>query len=295
MKPQTDEATAERRRERLIGILLVCSAFLCFSGLDATAKWVNHAIPSAQTVWARYMSNVILVTAVLNPVARPGVLRTSRPRLQAIRSLLLFGSTLLNFTALRYLQLAETTAISFATPLLVALLAAPILGERIGPHRMAAILVGFVGVLVVVRPGLGALHPAALLSIAGCFCYAFYAISTRILAQNDRAETTLFYSGIAGILVLTPILPFFWVTPTDPWVWVGMGAMGAFAGFGHYLVILAHGKAPAAILAPFVYTQLLWMVTLGYVVFGDVPDRWTVAGALVVCASGLYLIHRERR
>ena len=287
------QRTRDASRDRLVGILLICCAFFCFSVLDATAKWLNQSIPSLQTTWARYISNVILVAAVLNPLTRPGVSRTTRPALQAVRSLLLFASTATNFFALHYLQLAQTVSISFATPLLVALLARPLLGETISPHRLVAIVIGFIGVLVVARPGLG-MHPAALVSMAGILCYALYNITTRKLAFHDPPQTTLFYSGLAGVVILTPLLTLFWEWPTSVWIWVGMGMTGVFGGIGHFLLILAHQRAPAAVLSPFIYTQLLWMIALGYVVFGDVPDRLTILGALIVVGSGLYLLLRER-
>ena len=289
------EAATDARRERLVGIVLMCGAVLLFSGLDATAKWLSRDLPTPQIVWARYCANVLMVLAVLNPWTKPGVTRTSKPMLQVVRSCLLFGSTLLNFLAVRYLQLAETTSITFMTPLIVALLAMPILGERIGPRRLGAIMVGFCGVLLVTRPGLGGIHPAALFSVAGCFCYGLYAILTRMLAAHDRPETTLVYSGLAGVVVLTPMLPLFWVSPQSPLTWALMVSMGVYASVGHYLLILAHQRAPAAILSPFMYTQLVWMIGLGYVLFGDLPDHWTLAGSLIVIASGLYLLSFERR
>lgn len=293
--PSPVPAPRDPRRERLLGIALMCGAVLCFSGLDSTAKILSSSLPTEQVVWARYLSNVILVAAIVNPVSRPGALRSRRPGLQLLRSATLFASTLLNFLALRHLQLAETVSISFATPLLVAILAAPLLGERVGRTRLAAIVVGFVGVLVVVRPGTGAMHPAAIFSVLGCFCYAGYALMTRKLAAYDRAETTLVYSGLAGVILLTPLLPSFWTWPVGPLGWVLMASMGVYATVGHFMMIKAHQFAPASVLSPFMYTQLLWMVVLGWVLFGDVPDRITLVGALIVVASGLFLITRERR
>lgn len=293
--PSAQAAARALRRERLLGIVLMCGAVFCFSGLDSTAKFLSRDLPTPQIVWARYCAAVLITAAVLNPVTRPGVLRTRRLGLQLARSSVLFGSTLLNFVAVRYLQLAETVSITFATPLIVALLAAPLLGERIGRARLAAILVGFAGVLVVVRPGAGSLHPAAMLSVLSCFCYAAYALMTRKLAAYDRAETTLVYSGLAGVVLLTPVLPLFWQQPGSAWSWMLMASMGVYATVGHFLMIKAHQFAPASILSPFMYTQLLWMVLLGWIIFGDVPDHWTVAGGLIVVSSGLFLLSQERR
>jgi len=288
-------AQASHQRQRLAGIALMCAALFCFSCLDATAKWVNRSVDPLLTVWARYMSAAVLTAIFLNSWTRPGILRTRRLPLQLIRSLLLFTSTLCNFIALNYLQLVETLSIAFSTPLLVAFLAGPILGERVGLHRLAAIGIGFVGILVITRPGLGAMHPAALLSLAGTVAYAFYGITTRMLASTDSTATTTLYSSLAGIVLMTPLIPWFWTTPPSPLTGVLLMMTGVFGAFGHWLLILAHARAPAAILSPFIYSQIIWMLVLGYVLFGDWPDPWTFGGASIVIASGLYLLYRERK
>ena len=222
------------------------------------------------------------------------MLRTRRLPLQLLRSLLLFASTICNFFALKYLQLVETQSIIFATPLLVALFAGPLLGEHIGWRRMAAIAVGFVGVLVITRPGSGTMHPAALLSLAGTVAYAFYNIVTRMLASSDPVATTTVYSSVAGIALVTPVLPWIWTTPPSPLTWFLLATTGFYGAFGHWLLVLAHARAPAAILSPFIYSQIIWMLALGYILFGDWPDAWTFVGAGIVIASGLYLLYRER-
>ncbi|MGL5115428.1 MAG: DMT family transporter [Beijerinckiaceae bacterium] len=278
----------------LAGIGLICLALICFSLLDAAAKWASPQVGVLQTSFFRYAVSVALVTLVINGWTRPGVTVSAKPWMQWARSLLLFGSTVLNFLALQYLQLAESISIIFLTPLLVALLSGPLLGEWVGRRRMVAIGVGFIGVLIVTRPGTGAMHPAALFSLAGTFCYAFYAILTRILSAHDKPETTMFYSGLAGLFLLAPILPFVWKTPESMLVWGVLLLLGISGTIGHWLLILAHRLAPASTLSPFIYTQLIWMLLLGYLVFGDVPDRYTLVGAAVVTASGLYLLHRER-
>jgi len=184
-------------------------------------------------------------------------------------------------------------SIMFATPLLVALLAGPLLGEWAGPRRLAAIGVGFIGILIVTRPGFG-LHPAALLSLTGAVCYALYSVATRVLAGYDSSATTMFYSGLAGVLLVTPIVPWVWSVPDSGLVWMMMIVVGACGAFGHWLLILAHARAPAPVLSPFIYTQIAWMIVLGFLLFGDLPDRWTLAGSAIVIASGLYLLYRER-
>lgn len=286
---------ASTARDRLIGIALMCGALACFTGLDASAKWLGgQGLDPLLVTWARYAFAVALATLFVNPWTTPGVTRTTRPWLQLGRSVLLLLSTVLNILALRYLQLTETMAIQFTTPLLVALIAGPMLGEWVDRRRLIAIVVGFVGILVITRPGLGDMHPAALFSVGAAICYAFYNIATRILAAHDSSATTMFYSGLAGVLLVTPILPHVWTTPASPLVWAVLVAIGAFGALGHWLLILAHARAPAPVLAPFIYTQLVWMAGAGYLLFGDVPNRWTLAGAMIVIGSGLYLLSRER-
>jgi drug/metabolite transporter (DMT)-like permease len=288
--PPTDQS-----RQRLVGIALIAGAFFLFSLLDTSAKWLNHVIPTMETVWCRYVFRVVFVLLVINPKTKPGVLTTKKPALQSVRSLLLLASTLFNFIAVNYLQLSQTIAIAFATPLLVALLSGPLLGERISRDRLIAIVVGFLGVLVVARPGFGGIHPAALLSVCGVICYAMYAIMTRHLAAHDSTETTLVYSGLSGAILLTPALPWFWQNPPDGLTAITMVALGAYAAVGHFALIKAHRYAPAYILSPFIYTQLVWMVLLGYLIFGDIPDQFTLLGGFIVIGSGLYLLALERK
>ncbi|WP_430911309.1 DMT family transporter [Methylobacterium sp. sgz302541] len=283
-------------RRRLAGIALMCGTVAFFALLDASAKGLARAgVDPLLTTFMRYAVSVGLISLVLNPVRTPGVARTARPGLQILRSLLLFGSTALNFFALRHLQLAETLSIQFAAPLAVALLAGPLLGEWSSPRRLAAIAVGFVGVLVIVRPGVGTMHPAMLLSLGNMTCYACYILTTRRLAAFDSTATTLFYSGLSGLALMSPLLPWIWRSP-DSWaVWALLVGVGLWGTLGHWLLIMAHALAPANVLAPFLYTQLLWSVALGYLIFGDVPSRWTLAGASIVVGSGLYLLAQETR
>jgi drug/metabolite transporter (DMT)-like permease len=282
------------RRQRLIGIGLMCGALACFACLDTMAKYLNGYMDSLQVVWARYTGAFIMAVAISNPFSRPALMRTKRPGLQVGRSILLLCSTLLNFYALRFLQLDEALAIVFSTPFFVAILSGPILGEWVGWRRWTAICVGFVGVLLVARPGFGGIHPAAAISLVAAIFYAAYNISTRLLVRTDSNETTLFYSNLVGAVVMLPVVPFVWTTPHDPLVIFLMVICGAFGSVGHYLLIIAHRLAPAGVLAPFIYGQLVWVIILGYLVFGDVPNRWTLAGAAVVVVSGLYMLNRER-
>jgi drug/metabolite transporter (DMT)-like permease len=283
------------RRQRLTGVALMCGAVATFSCLDTTGKYLIHYMDPLQVVWARYFGAFVLARIFLNPVTRPGMMVTRRPWLQIGRSGLLLLSTALNFFALRFLQLDEALAILFSTPFLVAVLCGPLLGEWVGWRRWVAIGIGFLGVLLVARPGLGGMHPAALLSCGSAVCYSLYSISTRLLARSDSSETTLFYSNLVGALAMLPVVPFVWTTPRG-WFVIGlMVVIGAFGSFGHYLLIRGHRLAPASVLAPFIYTQLVWTTALGFLVFGDVPHRWTIIGGLIVVGSGLYLLYRERK
>jgi drug/metabolite transporter (DMT)-like permease len=284
-----------QRRQRLIGIAMMCGAVASFACLDATGKYLNHHMDTLQVVWARYTGAFLLALIVSNPITRPGMMVTRRPFLQVGRSALLLMSTALNFTALRYLQLDEALSILFSTPFMVAVLCGPLLGEWVGWRRWSAIGVGFFGVLLVARPGFGGIHPAALLSLGSAACYAVYVISTRVLARTDSNETTLFYSNLVGALAMLPVIFFVWMPPEN-WLIVGlMVLIGALGSGGHFLLIVGHRLAPASVLAPFIYTQVVWTTALGFLVFGDVPHRWTIVGGLIVVSSGLYLLNRERK
>jgi drug/metabolite transporter (DMT)-like permease len=286
---------AQQRRQRLTGIALMCGAVAAFSCLDATGKYLLRYMDPLQVVWARYFGAFLLALIFLNPIIKPKMMTTSRPFMQIGRSALLLASTALSFFALRYLQLDEALAILFSTPFLVALLCGPLLGEWVGWRRWTAIGVGFFGVLLVARPGFGGIHPAALLTLGAAICYALYVISTRVLARTDSSETTLFYSNLVGAVAMLPVIPFVWTMPNSAFVVALMVLIGALGSGGHYLLIRGHRLAPASTLAPFIYTQMVWTTALGFLVFGDVPHRWTIVGGLIVVASGLYLLNRERK
>lgn len=283
------------RRSRLTGIALMCAALACFSCLDTTAKYLNFHMDTLQVVWARYTSAFFLALFLFNPLSHPGMLRTRKPVMQVGRSALLLSSTIFNFYAIKYLQLNQVLSILFATPLLVAAMAGPILGEWVGWRRWTAILVGFCGVLLVTRPGAGGIHPAALLAVGGTVCYAIYVVATRVLSRYDSNETTLFYSNLVGAAAMSCVLPFVWSTPESLFIVFLMIVCGAFGSFGHYMLIAGHRLAPASTLAPFIYTQIVWTTALGFLVFHEIPNAWTISGAAIVIASGLYLLYRERK
>ena len=283
--------------QRLKAMGLMCLATALFSGTDASAKYIiAHAgIPMTELVWLRYLSQFAVMLIAVSPWGFTWVFRSVKPAHQLLRSVFLLGSTLLNFLALRYLRLDQTVTIMFMTPLMVALLAGPFLGEWVGLRRLIAILVGFLGMLVVVRPGFGGIHWAAIFSIGAMLCYAGLILQTRWLSSYDRSEVTLFFSMFAGVVGMAPFALSDWTWPSEAQVWLLFAFMGAGAAAGHYLLILAHRFAPASVLAPFVYTGLITMSALGWLIFDDLPDHWTLGGGAIVIASGIYLVLRERK
>lgn len=293
--PQPSDPAREQRR-RLKGIALMTGAVAGFSCIDASAKFLINHMDIAQVVWARYAFAFIFSLFISNPFTHPALMRTSRPWLQIGRSALLVLSTALNVVALRYLQLDQTVSIMFSTPFLVAILSGPLLGEWVGWRRWTAIIVGFIGVLVVIRPGMGGgMQWAALFSVGAAIFYAAYSIATRMVSRTDSSETTLFYGNLVAVCVMAPLLPFVWKGPLSLLDFGLLVAVGALGSSGHYLMIAAHRRAPASVLSPFMYTQLVWATTLGFLVFGDIPTQWTMVGATIVVASGLYLLYRERK
>jgi drug/metabolite transporter (DMT)-like permease len=297
MPNTTTRATeiAHQRRQRLIGIALMCAAVALFAVLDSIAKYLNTQMDSLQIAWARYTSAFVLTLIVSNPLTHRDLLRSASPKLQIVRSLLLVASTVLNFLALRWLQLDEALSIIFTFPFIVAIASGPMLGEWLGWRRWCAICFGFGGVLLITRPGFGGMHPAALLSLAATVCYGLYAVITRIVSRVDSNQTSLFYANCIGALVMLPVIPFVWQAPANWVIALMLVAIGVFGSAGHFCLIAGHRLAPAAVLSPFVYTQLIWVVILGYLVFDHVPNHWTMAGAAMVVGSGLYLLYRERQ
>jgi drug/metabolite transporter (DMT)-like permease len=284
------------KRGHMAAIALMCGAVTVFAMLDATAKYLAEAytIPVVQVVWVRFAANALLTLALLWPRGLGKMTKSSKPFHQMGRSALLATTTVFNFAAVKYLQLDQTVTIFFLSPLLVAALAGPILGEWVGWRRLLAIMTGFAGVLLVTRPGFGGIHWAVLYSFAATACYALFSIYTRYLAQHDSTEVNLFYTPIAGTVFAAPFAIAAWVWPADAFTWMLFALTGITATFGHWLMILSLKYAPAPVVAPFVYVGLISMSGLGYLVFGDVPTLWTLAGGAVVVSSGLYLLYRER-
>lgn len=242
----------------------------------------------------RFLEHVILAFIFLKGWRYGPMYRARNYPMQFLRGLFLFGSTIFNFFALRTLQLAETTSIAFFAPMLITALAGPLLGEWAGWRRWVAIIFGFVGVLVITRPGFGAFHMGHVLALLSTTSYCLYVIMTRAMGKNESAESMIFLSALAPTLFMLPFIPQNFTPPHDAFHWMVLLALGVFGGLGHWMVILAYRRAPATSLAPYPYLQMVWMLALGYIVFGQLPDGWTMLGSAIIVASGLYIVQRER-
>ena len=264
--------------------------------MNTEAKLLAVSLPVLEVVWARVSGHTVFVFALFGP--RHGWWRlfvTRRPAIQLMRSLLLLTSTLLFFTALSKVPLADATAVSFTSPLLVAALAGPILGERVDLRHWLAIAAGFLGALLVIRPTGASTNPYLFLVLGNSACYAGYQILTRRVAAFDRPETSVTYSALIGTVVLGVVAPFSFIAPSGPVAWAMLASLGLLGGLGHYLVARALTLGPASILSPFHYVQLVGAAAMGYVFFRDVPSTWTWIGAAIIIASGLYIAWREAR
>lgn len=292
--PVTHADWVAARKLRLAAIALVFSAMALFVCLDTTAKYLTAYESPLQVTWLRYVVHALLVIVIFNPWSAPGVWRSRKPGLQLARGMLLMGTSVFNFSALTYIQLDQAIAITFVTPLLVALLSGPLIGEWVSRRTLIVIFIGLSGVLLVTRPGFGEFHFAYLLALANAICFAFYNIATRFVSAYDSANTSIAITGLFGVVALAPVMPFVWQWPPNGWIWALHIVTGVLGGFGHFLFILAHERAPATVLAPFIYIELLFMILAGWLVFSDVPDVWTLVGAGIVICAGLYLLLRER-
>ncbi|MDP1605331.1 MAG: DMT family transporter [Rhodocyclaceae bacterium] len=280
----------------LRGILLMLAAVMCFALLDATAKHLSQTFPVPMLVWARYTLHFLLMMLVLAPTMRWRLVTTQRPRMQITRALMLVGTTGFCMAAFRHLPLAETTALLFITPLVVTLLAGPLLHEKIGPLHWAASLCGFAGALLVARPG-GALNLTGVLFVlAAAACYSIYQIQTRMLSPTENTLTMLFYTALIGTLRMTLAAPIYWGGPL-PNLLEGLmiASLGLYGGTGHYLLITAFRLAPASTLSPLLYAQLIWATLLGWLVFDHWPDGTTLTGMAIIAGSSVTLALMQRR
>ena len=276
----------------LFGIGLMIIMTVCFSSLDASAKYASNELPLWMVMWGRYLFHFIFITIFFLRGAPRDIIFTKNLKLQILRSVLIFCAGVSFWSGLMYLPLADCTVIAFISPLLVTILSVFLLGEKVGFHRWGCVMIGLLGVILVIRPGMGIVHWAVVLPLLSALFYSALLIITRVLGQREDALTTLFYTSIGGLILSSILILFFWKTPS-PIQWLFLIWLGLLGAVGHFLMIKAFEKAPASLLAPFNYTSLIWATFLGFFLFGDLPDAWTIFGAIIIISSGLYLVQRE--
>lgn len=284
---------SHRRTDSLRGIALMAGGMFLFSGVDAMAKLLTETIHPVQIVWFRQVGLFLGVLALI--ALRGGaVLRSARPRVQVGRGALAACSATLFILGIGYVPLADAVAITFVAPFMVTVMGALVLREPVGARRWIAVTVGFAGALIVIRPGLGVLHPAAGFILVAAAAFAMRQVLSRVLAGGDRTSTTVAYTAIVSWTILSVPLPFFWRNPASGGEIALLVAIALLAAAAETLVIMALDAAQAVIVAPVQYTLLLWGTLYGFFVFDQLPDGWTGLGALVIVASGLYTLNRER-
>jgi drug/metabolite transporter (DMT)-like permease len=277
----------------LRGILLIVTSTVFLACSDTLAKYLSHDMPSLEIAWIRFAVFTLIMMPGVIAHLPANVLYTARPGLQILRGLGLAGSSILFICGLRYLPIAEASATSFIAPIFVTGLSILFLRESVGKRRWAATIAGLIGVLVIVRPGTAAFHPAAILPIVSALCWAGTLVLTRLISGADRTLTTMTISALVGFVLLTVMLPFSWTAPGLREVGLAV-AIGITSTAGQWIVALAYRYGDASVLAPFSYSQLVWVSILGFLVFGEIPDLSTICGAIIIIGSGLYTAQRER-
>jgi len=272
-----------------LGILFMCLSASFFPAMNGLAKLMSQDYASEQVVWARTLSHLIFVLALFVPKFGWRIVRTRRPGVQFFRSCMLIGATFLFFTAIKFVPIAQAASISFTAPLIVVMLAGPMLGEKVTLSRVIAVIVGFVGVLVVIRPGAAVFQWASLLIVGSAGCFAMYQVLTRRVVGYDAPETSVVYSALVGSLLMSVVVPFFWKTPVSLADVLLLGSLGVLGGLGHYCVARAMTYAPANFLSPFQYWQMVGSVAVGYFLFSEMPDTFTWVGAALIIAAGVYV------
>ena len=275
------------------GILLVVLSTVFLASSDAMAKYATLRLSAIEVAWMRYVVFVAIMCPIVIAMGPRRALSTTRPALQLVRGVALVGSSLFFMSSLRLLPIAEATATGFVAPVFVTLLSILFLRESVGLRRWIATITGLIGVLIVMRPGTSAFQPGALLVIASALCWSSSLVVTRRMAGHESNVTTMAYSALCGLVVISALLPFVYVQPTPAEIVLGI-CIGISSTAGHWLVVAAYRNADASVLAPLTYVQAISATVLGYVVFGEVPNAWTITGAAVIISSGLYIAHRER-
>ena len=286
-----DKRTTGQRPRLAVALMLV--AMLGFAGMDGISKVLGQSLPIPQILWVRYILFTVFVAILLGPRGMRAALHSEQPWLQFSRALLIVIENGIFVLAFIYMPLADMHAIAAASPLIVVALSVPMLGEKVGPRRWAAVLAGFLGVLVIVRPGFQAVDWRMGIAISGTLLWALYQVLVRLCSRTDSGETTWAWTAVVGLIATTSVGPAVWVWP-DATGWVLLIAIAVLGSGSHFALIKALGFWQAGALQPYSYTLLIWAAVIGYLWFGDVPDRWTMAGAAIIIASGLYAWHRER-
>ncbi len=282
------------------GIYCMLGAMAFISVQEAFAKYLGESMPIAQVVWARYLGHLLLMLVVLWPKYGSSIVRANRLSMQVLRSMILLVDTGCFFYGLTMIGLAEATAIFFCVPALVIIISMPLLGEKVKMTALIAIAVGFIGTLVIVRPGAdlasesNMLLGAFFIFCAAC-CTAVYNVITRKLANSDPLPVTLFYTAMIGALVSSLLVPFFWQMPQGAMQWAALISIGLFGGVAHSLIIAAHQYTAATVVAPFMFTQIFWAILLGWLMFSQLPDLYDYMGGAIVIVSGLFLLVSGRR
>ena len=271
----------------------MCLAVGLFPFLNAAVKVLGAEYPMPQVIWLRYMGHFALMLVIFLPFHGRALFRTKNLGAQAVRSLLLLGSTSCYFMALTYLPLTTAASISFTAPFIVTALSVPFLGEKVGPRRWAAVGVGFIGALIIIRPGGESFHGAELLVLCSATFYSIFQIMTRRLAGQDSAATTIIYTAVFGGILTSFVGPIYWQTPTVDFHWWLFAATGIFGGLGHLFVVKAFQWAEVSAVSPFSYGQLIGAVILGFFIFGEFPDMWTWVGSAIIVSCGVYITYRE--
>ena len=282
-------------KNRKIGIILIVMATVAFATLDALAKYLVQFLPVTEVVWARFFSQFVLMCAIFLPKQGLSLIKVAHPRLHFVRSMLLVVMTLANFAALQYLPMAQTAAIEFTVPILIALFSVHYLKESLGFKRWLAIFCGFLGVLIVVRPWSADFHPAVFFSFINAFGYAIFLMITRKVTANDSAAQSQFLPILGVVVVLLPFTISQWVMPSSISMWLLIILMGAIGGIGHFAVAHAYRYATAGMLGPFLYQKIIYMTLWGWILFNQLPDLLVISGTLIVVVSGLYLLLHEMR
>ncbi len=277
-----------------LGIILMIFALFVLASMDAVAKHLTETLAAPQILAVRFWIFLTFSSLIASRRGLRQAAHSKNPRLQIVRTLVLVVEMTMFLVAFSFLPLAEVHAIAAVSPLIVMALAAIFLGERIGPRRWTAVAVGFLGVMLIIRPGAGVFDPISLLALAGAFGWATYQVLLRAVARIDQPDTTTLYTAGIGVICFTIAAPFFWKSPSlETWGW--LAAVGILGYVGHFLLPAAFKFAPASTLQPFAYTMPVWAVFLGWAVFNHIPDFWTLAGGSIVICSGLFALWRERK